>query len=385
MKLDHLIVIGTLSALGLCRMGMAATTLELKAPTSEAFNDLKSVDQRMLIMEMWNWYQPNSEKLMTLMATLDQKLNFMCRQLRKRSDGGRGRQQLSIEEMMSTCSIPPHEAENLIKKIDGFESRLMALESRSASTYFPEAEQRSNGRWKSHQEIDATKGRTTTRSTTEINPSQQGAAEAEVMSMPALRTTKSLSSSQWDATEHTDAEIITTTTTFSTTTPERLFCPPDYHQVGKSCYAIAFFQALGFHEAAEQCKSQSGGHLATFEEIDKFERLKQFLQHHVVENIHPFESVSFWIGATTSPHEDGSLIWVTTSDSQVNLAQYHTCDLGYPLQQESAEAQASALIERDEKCYSITWNAPRNCSFDLEATHCGRSLRYICEAQGENA
>ena len=43
-----------------------------------------------------------------------------------------------------------------------------------------------------------------------------------------------------------DAEIITTTTTFSTTTPERLFCPPDYHQVGKSCYAIAFFQALGW-------------------------------------------------------------------------------------------------------------------------------------------
>ena len=62
----------------------------------------------------------------------------MCRQLRKRSDGGRGRQQLSIEEMMSTCSITPHQAENLIKKIDGFESRLMALESRSASTYFPE-------------------------------------------------------------------------------------------------------------------------------------------------------------------------------------------------------------------------------------------------------
>ena len=62
----------------------------------------------------------------------------MCRQLRKRSDGGRGRQQLSIEEMMSTCSITPHEAENLIKKIDGFESRLMALESRSTSTYFPE-------------------------------------------------------------------------------------------------------------------------------------------------------------------------------------------------------------------------------------------------------
>merc|ERR1719189_2001943 len=120
LKLDHLIVIGTLSAIGLGRMGMAATTLELKA--SEAFNDLKSVDQRMLIREMWNWYQPNSEKLMTLMATLDQKLNFMCRQLRKRSDGGRGRQQLSIEEMMSTCSIPPHEAENLIKKIDGFES-----------------------------------------------------------------------------------------------------------------------------------------------------------------------------------------------------------------------------------------------------------------------
>ena len=51
---------------------MAATTL-----TSD---DLKSeatlVDQRMLIMEMWNWYQPNSEKLMTLMATLDQVIFY---------------------------------------------------------------------------------------------------------------------------------------------------------------------------------------------------------------------------------------------------------------------------------------------------------------------
>ena len=43
--------------------------------------------------------------------------------------------------------------------------------------------------------------------------------------------------------------------------------------------------ALGFHEAAEQCKSQSGGHLAAFEENDEFDQLKQFLQHHVVENI----------------------------------------------------------------------------------------------------
>ena len=51
---------------------MAATTLTL--------DDLKSadtlVDQRMLIMEMWNWYQPNSEKLMTLMATLDQVIFY---------------------------------------------------------------------------------------------------------------------------------------------------------------------------------------------------------------------------------------------------------------------------------------------------------------------
>ena len=59
------------------------------------------------------------------------------------------------------------------------------------------------------------------------------------------------------------------------------------------------------------------------------------------------------------------------------------CDPGYALQHE--ELGRSALIERDEKCYSITWNAPRNCSFDLETTHCGRSLRYICEAPGETA
>ena len=58
---------------------MAATTLEMKA--SEASNDLKSIDQRMLIMEMWNWYQPNSEKLMTLMATLDQVIFYFFCQL----------------------------------------------------------------------------------------------------------------------------------------------------------------------------------------------------------------------------------------------------------------------------------------------------------------
>ena len=68
---------------------------------------------------------------------------------------------------------------------------------------------------------------------------QQAEATLEVMSIPALsRTTtdKSLSKPLWD----TDAEIITTTLSYT-----RLFCPPDYHQVGKSCYAIAFFQALG--------------------------------------------------------------------------------------------------------------------------------------------
>ena len=69
---------------------------------------------------------------------------------------------------------------------------------------------------------------------------QATAAALEVMSIPALsRTTtdKSLSKpALWD----TDAEIITTTLSYT-----RLFCPPDYHQVGKSCYAIAFFQALG--------------------------------------------------------------------------------------------------------------------------------------------
>ena len=68
---------------------------------------------------------------------------------------------------------------------------------------------------------------------------QQAEAALEVTSIPALsRTTtdKSLSKPLWD----TDAEIITTTLSYP-----RLFCPPDYHQVGMSCYAIAFFQALG--------------------------------------------------------------------------------------------------------------------------------------------
>ena len=42
---------------------------------------------------------------------------------------------------------------------------------------------------------------------------------------------------------------------------------------------------LGFHEAEEQCKSQSGGHLVAFENDEEFENLKQLLGQHVVENI----------------------------------------------------------------------------------------------------
>ena len=48
---------------------------------------------------------------------------------------------------------------------------------------------------------------------------------------------------------------------------------------------LQFSYFLGFHEAAEQCKSQSGGHLVAFENDDEFENLKQFLGQHVVENI----------------------------------------------------------------------------------------------------
>ena len=54
----------------------------------------------------------------------------------------------------------------------------------------------------------------------------------------------------------------------------------------RSCPSSFFpSSSLGFHEAKEQCKSQSGGHLVAFEDDDEFERLKQFLRQHVVENI----------------------------------------------------------------------------------------------------
>jgi hypothetical protein len=62
-------------------MGLMAT-----AATMDSSNDLKSeatfLDQRMLVMEMWNWYQPNSEKLTNLMATLDQVIfNFLFKSI----------------------------------------------------------------------------------------------------------------------------------------------------------------------------------------------------------------------------------------------------------------------------------------------------------------
>lgn len=46
--------------------------------------------------------------------------------------------------------------------------------------------------------------------------------------------------------------------------------------------------SLAFQEAAQQCKSQSKGHLVAFEQIDELQRLKHFLQMHVVANIRKF-------------------------------------------------------------------------------------------------
>jgi len=111
----------------------------------------------------------------------------------------------------------------------------------------------------------------------------------------------------------------------------RLYCPADYHQVGQSCYAISFFRALGkcveteldigfslkfhirslsigFAHAAEQCRSQSGGHLAVLQDDKEEQLLKEFLRRHIVQNIHPHESVSLWIGATFN---DSQLVWMT--------------------------------------------------------------------------
>ena len=74
---------------------------------------------------------------------------------------------------------------------------------------------------------------------TPLNILQQQSVKAEVTSIFAL-TKQSGTTTEKSLSDPPDAEIITTTLSYP-----RLFCPPDYHQVGKSCYAIAFFQALG--------------------------------------------------------------------------------------------------------------------------------------------
>ena len=52
------------------------------------------------------------------------------------------------------------------------------------------------------------------------------------------------------------------------------------------------------------------------------------------------------------------------------------CDPGWELSEE---------MSKDKSCMALTWNAPRKCEFDFEPSHCGRSLRYICEAAGTEA
>lgn len=60
---------------------------------------------------------------------------------------------------------------------------------------------------------------------------------------------------------------------------------------------------LAFQEAAQQCKSQSKGHLVAFEQIDELQRLKQFLQMHVVANIRKFTPHldDMWPPASSGP------------------------------------------------------------------------------------
>ena len=52
--------------------------------------------------------------------------------------------------MMSTCSITSHEAENLMKKLDSLESRLISLETTSADPNL------NNVDWMSQLDIEAT-------------------------------------------------------------------------------------------------------------------------------------------------------------------------------------------------------------------------------------
>merc|ERR1719492_305561 len=82
--------------------------------SSTAATISENEEVRQQLKEMWSWYQPNSEKLMSILATFDK----VCRPL----------EAISIENLFSTCHISIQEARHLLHRIDDIESRLKALE-----------------------------------------------------------------------------------------------------------------------------------------------------------------------------------------------------------------------------------------------------------------
>lgn len=179
----------------------------------------------------------------------------------------------------------------------------------------------------------------------------------------------------------------TTTTLSDTTEPTSPFptlhCPSEggYHQVGHTCYAVSFFRALGFEDAAHLCKAQSGGHLAVIETEQELDILNVYLQDHIASNIHPYEHISIWIGGRVSPTNSSEWFWLPTiynndSFEQVSISpNLARCETSY------FESGAENQSNGDEvMCISLVWNANRGCQFSLERAHCGRSFRYICEA-----
>ena len=73
---------------------------------------------------------------------------------------------------------------------------------------------------------------------------------------------------------------------------------------------LFLFSSLGFHEAGEQCKSQSGGHLVAFEDDDEFDRLKQFLRRHVVENIRKSRFICKYVSQCFCGIHNAYIKWV---------------------------------------------------------------------------
>jgi len=181
---------------------------------------------------------------------------------------------------------------------------------------------------------------------------QRGPLDIVRHSAPTMQTNRD--------TSLTTSLLTTTTTTTVTGAITKSYNKVDcgsngFYQVGSGCYTFTFYRSVTYKEAEEFCKV-SGGELAVLDSRAEMDWIRHHLTEHVVANIYPHETVTFFVGGRVDTE------WVWSDGSEVDEG-YERCLDDYHV----------------GECLAIIWNEERGCRFSLTDINCKLRDRFICE------